>query len=1012
MGYDRIREENYEINAEIIDHNFQARSINGNIQKKKGILNMHLNIRSLKNKVYEVKKLLKEHNPHMLGLSECELAKDNIDEKCLKIPGYDVLFPTSWSQHGFARVIVYVKKTFKYEQIFDLQDDCIQTVWIKGGYQNTKNMFFCHGYREHLTGQGAGAVQRYMNTFLGQWEAATQYGGSSEPNETHICGDMNIDVFKGRWLEPDYHLISLSRLIKSVCDMNNFHQLVQDVTRIQFNSVAKTTSMSCIDHIYTNARFRCSDAVVTSFGDSDHDMISYTRYSKNPPIPPRIICKRSYKEFQSELFLKDVRETDWSDVYRCTDVDIAAACFTRKFRYLLNIHAPWVRVQQHKNFAPWLTNETKELMIQRDSWKERAKNLAILSSVVGPDQIAAWGEYKKCRNKINNRKKKEEINYKSGKMAETYDSPDLVWKTAKSFMGWKSTGTPTQLKVDNQLITSAKKIAQLMNEYFLNKVDRIRAGMPAAAFDTSKIRDFMLNKTCKLSFKNVTVLKVKKLLKSLSNSRSTGVDELDNFSVKLAADYIAQPLHHIVTLSLTQKKFPSSWKFSKVLPLHKKEDQLDRKNYRPVAILSPLSKILEKIVYEEIYGYFNNNLLFHPSLHGYRKNRSTQTALLQLYDRWVRSASNSKLSGVVLLDLSAAFDLVDPRLLLEKLKIYGMEEEILSWLESYLTGRQQAVWIDHAMSDFLPCEVGVPQGSNLGPLLFLIFFNDLPQFLSCDVDAYADDTTLSVAGATPEAIGRELTANCEVVSQWMLGNKLKLNADKTHLMTVGTSSRLRLQEESVVVVMDGCVLQESVDKVETLLGCQIEPSLKWHKQVEELLKKLKKRLTALENLRFIIPFHLRKTITEGIFTSVLAYCLPVFGGCDKFEIESLQVMQNKAARLVTHSPIREPRREIFSKLGWLTVNQLIFYHSALSTYRIRQCKEPEYLSSLLSRDNDRGNIIVPNTTLTLAKNSYCFRGSAQWNSIPDNITNTFKISQFKVKLRKWILLNIDQFVDT
>ena len=124
-------------------------------------------------------------------------------------------------------------------------------------------------------------------------------------------------------------------------------------------------------------------------------------------------------------------------------------------------------------------------------------------------------------------------------------------------------------------------------------------------------------------------------MKGLSNSRSTGVDELDNFSVKLSADYIAQPLHHIVTLSILQKRFPSSWKYSKVLPLHKKLDQLERKHYRPVAILSPLSKVLEKIVYEEIYGYFNQNGLFHPSLHGYRKNRSTQTALLQLYDRWV-----------------------------------------------------------------------------------------------------------------------------------------------------------------------------------------------------------------------------------------------------------------------------------------------------------------------------------------------------------------------------------------
>ena len=173
------------------------------------------------------------------------------------------------------------------------------------------------------------------------------------------------------------------------------------------------------------------------------------------------------------------------------------------------------------------------------------------------------------------------------------------------------------------------------------------------------------------------------------------------------------------------------------------------------------------------------------------------------------------------------------------------------------------MWIDHTMSEFLPCEVGVPQGSNLGPLLFLIFFNDLPKFLTCAADAYADDTTMVASGATTEEIGRKLTANCEAVSQWMLGNRLKLNADKTHLMTVGTNRRLQLQVESVDVVMDGFVLEESVDKVEVLLGCQIEPTLKWHKQIEELLKKLRKRLTALESLRNIIPYKLRKTITEG-----------------------------------------------------------------------------------------------------------------------------------------------------
>ena len=139
-------------------------------------------------------------------------------------------------------------------------------------------------------------------------------------------------------------------------------------------------------------------------------------------------------------------------------------------------------------------------------------------------------------------------------------------------------------------------------------------------------------------------------------------------------------MHHIVTLSIMQKRFPTSWKYTKLIPLHKKLSQLDPKNYRPVAILSPLSKVLEKIVYRQLYNYFSNNKIFHPSLHGYRQHRSTQTALLQMYDHWVRSAGKGQVSGVVLLDLSAAFDLVDPNLMIKKLRMYGIDDEFCTWI--------------------------------------------------------------------------------------------------------------------------------------------------------------------------------------------------------------------------------------------------------------------------------------------------------------------------------------------
>ena len=638
---------------------------------------MHLNVRSIRSKLNELKSVVKQHSPHIFGISEAELFKDRISEDSLKIPGYRILFPKSWFAHGYARVVVYVNKTFKCEQVSTIEDDKIQSIWLKGGYQNSKDILFCHMYREHLSKEGIREQQNYLDGFLKQCEEATMVGSTAESNEVHICGDVNIDVYEGRWLRPDYHLITLSRMIKNFCHLHNFYQLVCGITRSQYNSVSNTTEVSCIDHIYTNAKFRCSEPSVISFGDSDHDLLKYVRFSKLPPVPTRVICKRSYKKFDKSAFLHDVSLIDWSDVFSCSDVDKATVLFTQKFRYVLNIHAPWVRIQQRKSFTPWLTETTKNMIKLRDYWKKTAKYLSLHSSTTNDEQAFAWEQFKRFRNCINNRKKFEESMYKTEKMEEVAGQADLVWKNAKSFMGWKCKGTPNQIKIGNELITSARKIANLMNDYFVEKISTIRASMGSASFPISKLKNMMRGKNCRMQLNHISIEKVRRILKNLSNSKSTGIDELDNFSVKLAADFIAWPLHHIICLSIIHSKFPQSWKYSKVLPLYKKGDKLERKNYRPVSILSPLSKVLEKVVYEQIYSYFTRNHLFHQNLHGYRCNRSTQTALIQMYDRWIRAAHNGKLSGVVLLDLSAAFDLVDPQLLMKKLEVYGFDKDCL-----------------------------------------------------------------------------------------------------------------------------------------------------------------------------------------------------------------------------------------------------------------------------------------------------------------------------------------------
>ena len=361
--------------------NFWARYVHGNKKCERGIKNCHLNIRSILNKISEVRFIIKQQSPHIIGFSECELRKplDELKhfEKKLKIPGYDTLFPKSWSVNGHARIIVYIKSSICYEQLHNLEDVNIQSIWIKGGFRNGRKLYFGHVYREHTStmGNSLASQRKYLESLLQQWESVfINSSGLSTEHELHIMGDMNIDALPEKWLNSSYALESLARMVDSTCNYLNLSQLVKQPTRHQFNSIKKTTSSSCIDHIYTNAKYRCSNVEISSFGSSDHDLIGYTRYSKDPPEPSRTIRKRTYKNFNTDLFIKDLRKVDWRDILACGDIEHAVELFTQKLKFILDIHAPWVVYQQRKHFNPWLTATTIELMKERDWAKKDAIN--------------------------------------------------------------------------------------------------------------------------------------------------------------------------------------------------------------------------------------------------------------------------------------------------------------------------------------------------------------------------------------------------------------------------------------------------------------------------------------------------------------------------------------------------------------------------------------------------------------------------------------------------------------
>ena len=344
--------------------------------------------------------------------------------------------------------------------------------------------------------------------------------------------------------------------------------------------------------------------------------------------------------------------------------------------------------------------------------------------------------------------------------------------------------------------------------------------------------------------------------------------------------------------------------------------------------------------------------------------------------------------------------------------MYGLQSDFLEWIHSYMSNRYQSVWIDHVFSPCLPLDVGVPQGSNLGPLFFLLFANDLATNLGCDIVQYADDSTLSASCKTLNEVQNILEISCEAVRIWMAENQLQLNADKTHVMILGTDQRIRnLDVDQFKVQMNGVNLEESEGNHEVLLGCWIQSNLKWAKHITELSKKMKKRLVAIAHLKFVLPFQQRKLVADGLLNSVLAYCLPLFGGCTQSEVKDLQILQNKAARIVCHAPYWASRKMMFDHLDWLTVRQMVHYFTLIAVYRMEKTGEPEHFSKCFRTVNKRGSIIVKHTKLSLFKHSFRLRGSTQWNDLPMRIRNLDKLASFKKYLRQWIKENVPRFYE-
>ena len=703
----------------------------------------------------------------------------------------------------------------------------------------------------------------------------------------------------------------------------------------------------------------------------------------------------------------DLRCIDFSSLFQSNDVDNIMKNFSDTIYGLYNKNCKIkTKTVSYRSFVkPWIKGQVLEKIKQR-------QNMYLLYRSAKIGQV----EYKRFCNSVTSILRKAKRSYFAQRFSMYKNDIKKTWKCINDVLGRRNMNrcNVSSLRESDAIVTDRQKIANIFNSYFSSVGKNISESVGPGL---GSFRSYLAgNYVSSFMFSQVTSNDIIKIINSFK-IKSTPIDSISVVVLKNIGSIIAPYLARIINLSLTQGIFPCSLKVARVVPIYKKGSREDKSNYRPISILSVFSKIVEKAVYKQVYNYLLKHSILSDRQYGFRTGKSTTHALLNYLNYLYPVLDSNQCVFSIFLDFSKAFDSVDHSILLSKLYYYGFRGVSFEWFKSYLTNRAQYVSLSGPLSSVSPgtfsskkliVSHGVPQGSVLGPLLFNIFINDLPN--SSDkfkFTLFADDSTLSMKFDPNSDVNVANVVNSELLSvnNWLLVNKIKINITKTSYMIF--SYRRNINAETILFGNGEIFRSDSVQ----FLGVFFDENLKFDKHVNHISSKMSRALGMFNKVRYLIPDYIMLHLYNSLIFPYLMYAVEIWGGTSACYINKVLKVQKAAVRSMRNLPYNTHTSDHFKQLCILKLPDIYKYRILLLIFSALNFGSHPDIFVDLQRNSSfhshstrySNNLVIPHFRLSKTQMSISFVGSKLWNDLPEDLKSLSSLSVFKRNLKRHLM---------